>query len=99
MGQIVFAVGETVWQPVSPALINELAPEHLRGRYNAAIGIVWAVSSAIGQSVAGAFFYFRDGTAWTIVLAVGALAGGVGLTTMRSVLSAEEDGRIIPQSV
>ncbi len=94
LGQVVFAIGETIWQPVSPALVNELAPEHLRGRYNAAIGIIWAVSSAIGQSIAGAFFYFRAGTAWTIVLAVGALVGGIGLTTMRRVLTPEEDGRV-----
>ncbi len=31
----VFAFGETLLQPTIPALVNELAPDHLRGRYNA----------------------------------------------------------------
>ena len=32
----VFAFGETLLQPTVPALVNDLAPDHLRGRYNAA---------------------------------------------------------------
>ena len=32
----VFALGETLMQPTIPALVNDLAPNHLRGRYNAA---------------------------------------------------------------
>jgi MFS family permease len=43
----VFAVGETLWSPVGPALINDLAPEHLRGRYNAAFGLTWGIASAL----------------------------------------------------
>ena len=31
----VFALGETLLQPTIPALVNDLAPDHLRGRYNA----------------------------------------------------------------
>ena len=31
----VFALGETFQSPVVPAITNDLAPEHLRGRYNA----------------------------------------------------------------
>ena len=30
-----FAFGETMLQPTIPALMNDLAPDHLRGRYNA----------------------------------------------------------------
>jgi MFS family permease len=92
VGQVVFAVGETVWQPVSPALVNELAPEHLRGRYNALVGIVWAVSSAIGASIAGVFFTFHAAKLWTVCLAVGAVVGGFGVTTMRRTLTPAEDG-------
>ncbi|MBW4077714.1 MAG: MFS transporter, partial [Acidobacteria bacterium] len=32
---VVFAIGETMMSPVGPALVNDIAPEHLRGRYNA----------------------------------------------------------------
>jgi MFS family permease len=93
LGQIVFATGETLWQPVAPALVNDLAPEHLRGRYNSLVGIVWGVSAAIGQLLVGVF---PSGVAWTLFVAGGALAGGIGITTMRQVLTAAEDGRELP---
>jgi len=32
-------------QPVGSALVNDIAPEHLRGRYNAAAGLSWGVSA------------------------------------------------------
>jgi MFS family permease len=95
VGQVAFAVGETVWQPVAPSLVNELAPEHLRGRYNALIGIVWAVSSAVGASVAGVFFTFHAAKLWTICLAAGAVIGGLGVTTMRRTLTPLQDGRVL----
>jgi MFS family permease len=96
VGQILFATGETIWQPAAPAMVNAIAPEHLRGRYNALVGVIWGVSAAIGAQVAGVFFQLHAGRAWTIVLAAGAILGGLGLTTMRGVLTAEEDGRALP---
>ena len=41
---MVFAIGKTMLSPVGPALVNDIAPEHLRGRYNAAQGLTWGVS-------------------------------------------------------
>jgi MFS family permease len=93
LGQILFATGETIWQPAAPAVVNALAPEHLRGRYNSLVGLMWGVAGALGAPIAGLFFQFHAGRAWTIVLAGGAILGGIGLTTMRRVLTAEEDGR------
>ena len=98
VGQILFATGETIWQPAAPALVNEIAPEHLRGRYNSLVGIVWGVSAALGAQIAGLFFEFHAARAWTLVLAAGAVLGGVGLTTMRRVLTAREDGRELAPS-
>ena len=95
IGQVVFATGETIWQPVSPALVNELAPEHLRGRYNALLGIIWSVSSAVGLVIAGVFLQFLSGAIWTIFLAAGAMLGGLGLTTMRHVITPAQDGRVV----
>ncbi len=51
-----FALGETLWSPVAPALLNELAPEHLRGRYNSFQSLLWGVSGAIGPMITGLFF-------------------------------------------
>jgi hypothetical protein len=40
-----FALGETVLSPISPALVNALATDELRGRYNALASMVWGVSA------------------------------------------------------
>jgi MFS family permease len=50
----VFALGETLLSPVAPALTNDLAPEHLRGRYNATGSLAFQVAAIVGPSSAGA---------------------------------------------
>ena len=50
----VFALGETLSAPIMPSLVNDLAPAHLRGRYNAVQSITWGVSGALGPAIAGA---------------------------------------------
>jgi MFS family permease len=47
VAMVVFAVGETMLSPVGGALVNEIAPEHLRGRYNAAAGLAWGASGTL----------------------------------------------------
>lgn len=42
----VFALGEATLSPTLPALINDLAPERLRGRYNA----IFTLFNQIGRS-------------------------------------------------
>ena len=43
----VFAFGETLLQPTIPALVNDLAPDHLRGRYNAASSAAFQLAQII----------------------------------------------------
>ena len=43
LSEIVFALGETLWAPVAPALVNDLAAEHFRGRDSALAGLVWGL--------------------------------------------------------
>jgi MFS family permease len=49
----VFGFGETFFQPTLPAMVNDLAPDHLRGRYNAAMSVAWQSASVAGPAVAG----------------------------------------------
>ena len=44
---------ETLWAPVAPAIVNDLAREDLRGRYNALQGMTWTVGSIVGPALAG----------------------------------------------
>src|SRR6478735_8584737 len=49
----VFAFGETLLQPSMPALVNDLAPDHLRGRYNAASSAAFQAAQIIAPPIAG----------------------------------------------
>jgi hypothetical protein len=90
----VFAVGETLWSPVGPALINDLAPEHLRGRYNAAFGLTWGIASALAPLLAGLFLGSAKANLWPFAIALGALIGGAALVSLRLRLTPAEDGRV-----
>jgi MFS family permease len=92
----VFALGEMVFSPVGPSLINSFAPPHLRGRYNAMGGLVWGVSSAIGPAVAGVVIGGGWGVAWALGLAVGCVVAAAILYSLRTLLTAAEDGRTGP---
>lgn len=48
----VFGLGETMLQPVSSAMINDLAPDHLRGRYNALSSLMFSGAFVVGPVLA-----------------------------------------------
>jgi MFS family permease len=52
-GLALFGLGETLWAPTGNTLVNDIAPAHLRGRYNAVASISWQLSSVIGPALAG----------------------------------------------
>lgn len=47
-----FGLGETMLQPTSSAMINDLAPNHLRGRYNALSSLMFSGAFVVGPVVA-----------------------------------------------
>lgn len=49
----VFGLGETLFAPVLPALVNDIAPRALRGRYNGASAFAYTAGYAIGPAAAG----------------------------------------------
>lgn len=93
VGMAVFALAETMWSPVYPALLNQLAPDHLRGRYNAVGSWGWSISGAIGPAIAGALIGAGHGTAWIILLVVGCLGGALLARALRGMLTDAQDGR------
>lgn len=99
VGVSVFAVGETLWSPVAPSLVNDFAAPHLRGRYNAVGGLVWSVSGAIGPALAGAMLGAGLGVLWALVVAGGALVAGLVLLSLRTLLTPAEDGRTVRDPV
>lgn len=51
---IVLGLGETMLQPSLYAMVNDLAPDSLRGRYNAIFNLAWQIGPAIGPAATGA---------------------------------------------
>jgi MFS family permease len=90
---VVFAIGETMLSPVGPALVNDIAPEHLRGRYNAAQGLTWGVSGSVAPAITALYFAHGLGNWWPFSTGVTALCGGLLMLNLRRHLSAREDGR------
>jgi MFS family permease len=90
---MVFALGETMMSPIGPAIVNEMAPEHLRGRYNAAQGLTWGISGTLAPAITALFFDNGWGNWWPLSVGIMSLAGGALMLNLRRHLSAGEDGR------
>ena len=67
----VFALGETLMQPTIPALVNDLAPDHLRGRYNAVSTGAFSLAAIIAPVVAGWLIGNGNGPAYIAQLVIG----------------------------
>ena len=93
IAMMVFAIGETLLSPIGPALVNEIAPDHLRGRYNSAQGLTWGFSTSIAPVIAALYFDNHLGNWWPFSTGVTALAGGLLMLNLRRRLSPSEDGR------
>ncbi len=73
----VFAFGETLLQPTVPALVNDLATDHLRGRYNAASSAAFQLAQIIAPPVAGFLIGHHLDSIYIGTLVVGCLLLGV----------------------
>jgi MFS family permease len=67
----VFALGETLMQPTIPALVNDLAPDHLRGRYNALSSGAFSLAAIIGPITAGWLIGHALGSIYIVTLVAG----------------------------
>jgi MFS family permease len=76
----VFALGETLLQPTIPAMVNDMAPDHLRGRYNAVSSGGFQAASITGPPVAGFLIGHGLGSVY-----IGLLMAGLVLVVVISV--------------
>lgn len=86
----VFGLGETMLQPTSAAMVNDLAPDHLRGRYNALSSLMFSLAFAGGPVVAS--FLVGRGLGWVYI---GFLVGGCALLAVIALLVE----RVVPDHV
>ena len=73
VSQLIFAFGEMVHAPTSPALTQELTPEHIRGRASALISLQWGISGIAGPAIAGLMIGAHLEQLWVALMAVGVL--------------------------
>lgn len=66
-----FALGETLLQPTIPAITNDMAPDHLRGRYNAVNAGAFQSGTILGPVVAGVMLRHHWSTAFVLVIVAG----------------------------
>jgi len=73
----VFAFGETLLQPTIPALVNDLAPDHLRGRYNAVSSGAFQLAAVIAPPISGLLIGHALGDVYIGLLVMGCLVCGL----------------------
>jgi MFS family permease len=93
VGLGLFGIGETIWAPVAPAVVNELAVEELRGRYNALQGMVWTVASILGPSIAGLLIGNDLSGVWAASTIGGTALAALLFVRLRHYLTPVQDGR------
>jgi MFS family permease len=71
---VFFGLGETLLQPTIPAITNDLAPDHLRGRYNALSSGFFQVGGILGPVVAGFLLRHDQPTLFIALVVAGCLS-------------------------
>ncbi|BCJ86896.1 MFS transporter [Effusibacillus dendaii] len=66
----VFGIGETFLSPSLAPMVNDLAPESLRGRYNATFNLSWQVGMIAGPALAGLSLQYGSGSRLFLLLAM-----------------------------
>jgi MFS family permease len=87
-----FGLGETLWAPVAPAIINDLATEELRGRYNALQGMTWTVAMIIGPALAGLLIGNGLAHVWVACTVGGTALAAVLFLNLRRHLTRVQEG-------
>jgi MFS family permease len=67
----IFGSGETLQSPVVPAVVNDLASDDLRGRYNAANSVAFQIAAVLGPISAGLLIGHGLAAAYIVMLLVG----------------------------
>lgn len=81
---VVFGLGECFQGPVQGALVADLAPAHLRGRYMAVSTISWDIGFIVGPAVGGFILGAEPLALWPLAALVCLVAGAGALALDRS---------------
>ena len=88
----VFATAEMIQSPLMPAIVNDLADPHVRGRYNAAVSWSWSIGNVIGPVIGGAVLGAGLHALWIGLGILGCVAGAVMARRLEDVLPGYANG-------
>lgn len=92
VGLALFGLGETLWAPLAPAIVNDLAVEELRGRYNALQGMTWTVAMIIGPALGGLLIGNGLAHLWVAATVGGTALAALLFLSLRRHLTRAQDG-------
>jgi MFS family permease len=80
---VVWSVGEMFGSPSTAAFIADRAPAHLRGRYQSALGITYALAFTIGPIGGTALYGWWPKGLWIVCAALGVIGAALALAGQR----------------
>jgi MFS family permease len=92
----IFGIGECFHGPAHQALVAEIAPDHLRGRYFAVHSLSWGLAGTVGPAIGGFILAWRPFALWPLAAAV-CLVASVGALAVERLVPVES--RRIPLGV
>ncbi|NUS72649.1 MAG: MFS transporter [Corynebacteriales bacterium] len=88
----IFALGETLWWPTTNAIISEIAPKHLRGRYISLSTMTFSGAMATGPLLVGVMFDAGLTWAYIAIVVLGGCAIFWSAHKIRAHISSVQDG-------
>jgi hypothetical protein len=73
-------------------MVNALATDELRGRYNALAGMIWGVSGVIAPVSAGPLLQYGLGGLWIGLVIAGCLTASTIALSLRRLVTPHQDG-------
>jgi MFS family permease len=61
---LVWTLGEIIYAPVASAYVADIAPEHLRGRYQGSWGLTWGLAFVFAPALGAAIFAWSPDGLW-----------------------------------
>ncbi len=76
---LIWTLGEIVGAPVSSAYVANIAPTHLRGRYQGTWGMTWGLAFILSPVLGTRLFSWNPAAFWMICAALGTIAAALVL--------------------
>jgi MFS family permease len=80
---VIWTFGEMVAAPVGNAYVADLAPSHLRGRYQGAYGLTFALGFVLAPALGTRLFAWSPTVLWLTCGVLGLVSGGIILASPR----------------